>query len=583
MADKKQKVKKFISSPLCAFAMGGVIAALIFGAIYGWSVVWPWNVDWIWHGVAHDTAQHYLGWAFFASDSTGGTINGLAYPYGLSISFMDAIPLLAFPAKWLGLGVNIQYFGLWALTCFILMGGLSAILLRRIWVKVFGDKKSNSASSLLFASVGSVIFVLSPMMLARTLYHPALAAQWLILLAFLVIWDSNKERTAGRFVLIWSGLLILSVLIHPYFLPMMGAMMLISLVRAYQTIKGENCRVALRLALYVVVPVAAALLVFWAIGGFSLGGGAEVYDLPEKGFNLLSFFNPLGYSALIPGYANASSSPETLMWLGLGVLAALIVAAVLWVGNYRQSLATLCAKFETHRAHYVLYGLIGLALLLFAIGVRVDLGSVTLFSYQSLVPAKIYDLWTAFRAAAREAWPFYYLSVFAVFYWLLLGLTKHRINKIPVMTMPVIVPITMTIVVLVQSLDIMNSPAVIAKYEGFKTARTTAPEYKPIDLAGIKTSAHKHLIALDQGFRGNQAEFYTMGQTALRNNLTLNTGFFARVPERAKADQVKWRNKVKQCKLSRQDRTENLYFTNDKTWIPSCYSFVERSGIYIIQ
>ena len=151
------------------------------------------------------------------------------------------------------------------------------------------------------------------------------------------------------------------------------------------------------------------------------------------------------------------------------------------------------------------------------------------------------------------------------------------------MTMPVIAATAVMAVALVQSLDIVNSPVIIAKYEGFKTARTTAPEYKPIDLTGIKTSAHKHLIALDQGFRGDQAEFYTMGQTALCNNLTLNTGFFARVPERAKTDQVKWRNKVKQCKLSRQDRKENLYFTNDKTWIPSCYSFVERSGIYILQ
>lgn len=617
--------QKFWRSSWLAFAIGGIIAALLFGGIHGWPVVDPWNLNWIWHGVTHDTAQHYLGWAFFAKDSTGGIINGLAYPYGLSIVFMDSIPLLAFLFKWLGVGANIQYFGLWALSCFVLMGGLSAVLLRRIWLKVFGkDKDPHVIMASIFGGIGSIIFTLSPMVLARTLYHPALAGQWLILLAFLVIWDSRTRRITQHFTLIWTGLLVLSVLIHPYFLPMMAAMLLTSLVRAYPVFKSEALqlidikidtkkrkiswrrewhRVIPGLVLRVAIPVSAAGLVFWAIGGSSLGGGAEVYDLSEKGFNLLSFFNSMGYSAVVPPFANASSSPETLMWLGLGVLVGLIAALLLWIGNYRRSLVHLAKKFGQHRGRYVLYILTGLALLIFAIGVRVDLGPITLFSYEPLVPKPIYELWTAFRAAAREAWPFYYLTILAIIYWLLSGIYYHRkqINKlqwkmkseidtklrhisINIGPLPLVALLAMGIVVAMQYVDILNSLTVKAKREGFTAARMTEPEFKPLDLSSIlsdksgklldsnitkqdkpsdKAPVLKHLVALDGGFRGDQSGTYIIGQTALKHNMTLNTGFFARVPDKVKADQTTWRNKLAHNKATDVELQNNLFFTKD--------------------
>lgn len=623
MVSKQEKFsfKKFALSGWGAFTLGAVLGMLVFAAIYGWSVIWPWNIDWIWHSVTHDTAQHYLGWAFFAADSRGGTINGLAYPYGLSLTFMDVIPLLAFPAKWLGLGADIQYFGLWTVGCFMLMGGLSAVLLRRLWLRVFRNRYS--VTGLIFSGIGSLIFVFSPMLIARTLYHPALAAQWLILLAFIVIWDSNTKRITDRFVLVWSGLLALSVLIHPYFLPMMGAMMLISLVRAYPIIKREahqlidikidtkqrkirwhreSHRVIFTLILSITVPVAVAGALFWAIGGFSLGGGAEVYDLPEKGFNLLSFINSLGYSALIPAFSNASTSPETLMWLGLGVLIALAVAIILWFGSYKESWASFVGRFKAHRGQYILCGLIALALLIFAVGVRVDLGPITLLNYVSLVPDKIYDLWTAFRAAAREAWPFYYMVVLAIVYWLMMGLAKYqsRIDKMDmnidlkvskkggskhyhVPATPIVATLIVLVITVIHVVDIANSPSVSAKRDGFRIARTSNPEFQPIDLLGVKKASQKHVIALDEGFRGDQSGFYIMGRTALQNQMTLNTGFFARVPEQAKTDQAKWRNKVKQCQLSSKELRENLFFTKDKSWLPDCYDVVDYNGIYILR
>ncbi|MDR1969760.1 MAG: DUF6311 domain-containing protein, partial [Candidatus Nomurabacteria bacterium] len=298
----------FFSSARGVFMLGALIGALFFGVQFGFSVVDPLNTDWIWHGVTHDTAQHHIGWEFFRADSTGGIINGLAYPEGLPVTFMDAIPLIALPLKLLAgiLPAGFQYFGFWALACYVLMGGLGAVLVRKVWNKLF--KSSKTLWQILFASAGALIFVLSPMVLARTLYHPALAAHWLILLGILLVWDARKFAKWWKFTLVWSAMLVGAVLIHPYFVPMLGAMMLIAILRSLPNSSSEAVRSCdeeeatkpVMTGLLVIIPIILAGITFVAIGGFALGSGAEIRDLHEKGFNLLSFANPSGYS-VIPG------------------------------------------------------------------------------------------------------------------------------------------------------------------------------------------------------------------------------------------------------------------------------------------
>ena len=562
---KLAKLSRLLSGPIVAFVLGALVGLVFFACFYGLAIVNPTNTDWIWQPITHDTAQHQLGWEFYRADSSGGMINGLAYPVGLSAVFMDVIPLLAILFKPFAsiLPSNFQYFGLWGLLCYLLMGGLAAMLVRRIWLAVqrrcvsgSGDAIPNVVWQLLFTMAGSLVFILSPTVMARSFYHPALAGQWLILLAFLLIWDAPRIKRCWQFGLIWAVVLTVSVLIHPYFLPMMGALMMLAIIRYWQLLSSMSKRWIKAVAL-VIVPAATSLIAFMMMGGFSQGGGSEVYDLADKGFNLLSFVNPGGYS-IIPAFPNRSTSSETMMWLGLGVLSALLLAAYLWRGRYRASLARLRRTWRRYRGQLIAALVVCLGLLVFAIGIRVDIGPATLFQYS--VPDRIYELWSAFRAAAREAWPFYYATILLAIYWLSVAIGRQCKSSGYV---AIAVAVGMVLVAGVQATDILNSPNAMAKHAGFVEISHQEVSFKPLGLDDIVEQRH-HMVALDDGFRGDQHGTYIIGRTALAYDMTLNTGFFARVPDEIKADQAEWRDGLLGDGVSEADIDENLFFTADE-------------------
>ena len=518
---RKQQLANIMRSPWLAFLLGAMVGLIFFAVFYGLAVVNPTNVDWIWQSITHDTAQHQLGWEFYRADTNGATIYGLAYPSGLSMVFMDVIPLLAlfFNLFGVNLPVNFQYFGIWGLLCYMLMGGLSAILIRYIWQNVNHGHQTKVWSQLLFVAAGSLIFVLSPMVMARSFYHPALAGQWLILLGFILIVYAGKFKSWLSLGAVWSAVLVITILVHPYFLPMMGVLLALSVICYWTRLIGSTKLRWVKAVAMVLVPAMLSLLVFALMGGFSLGSGAEHYDLEEKGFNLLSFVNPGGYS-IIPAFPNKSSSPETMMWLGLGVIAMLVIAAILWRGSYRASWVKFRKFWNGHRGQCRLTMLFCVLLLVFAMGTRIDLGPITLLQYS--VPDKIYELWSAFRAAAREAWPFYYATILLGIYWLAKGLTKCHWAKFRA---PIALAIGLVLVAGLQLVDIVNSPNAMAKRTGFVGIADKAPEFTALELGDIYTG-QKHLVALNDGFRGDQHGTYIIGRTALKYDMTLNTGFF---------------------------------------------------------
>ena len=570
-----------IHRPIATFIAGALVGLAFFAIFYGLDIVNPTNTNWIWQGITHDTAQHQLGWEFYRADSTGGIINGLAYPVGLSAIFMDVIPLLAIIFKPFSamLPSNFQYFGLWGLLCCLLMGGLSALLLRRIWLKVNSNNRPKLIWQYLFIVAGSLIFVLSPMVMARSFYHPALAGQWLILLGFLLILDSPKVKHWWNLIFIWSVVLVMTVLIHPYFLPMMGVLMVLSIVRYWPMLQGKlSLRWAKAVAIIAISGV-MSLVAFGLMGGFSQGTGSEVHDLEEKGFNLLSFVNPGGYS-VIPAFPNKSSSPETMMWLGLGVIIMLIISAKLRCGSYRASWVKFRKFWNSHRGQCRLAMLFCVLLLIFAMGTRIDLGPITLLQYS--VPNKIYELWSAFRAAAREAWPFYYATILLGIYWLASGLRKYHWSKV---SAPAILAIGLVLLAGLQLVDIVNGPNATAKRTGFVGIADKAPEFTALELGDIYTG-QKHLVALNDGFRGDQHGTYIIGRTALKYNMTLNTGFFARVPDEIKEDQAEWRTKFADGGVTDDDLASHLFFATDKDLVgelSGSYGLVQIGDFYFVK
>ena len=542
------------------FALGALVGLIVFGFLYGLEIVSPTYTDWIWHGETHDTAQHQLGWEFYRAESTGGMIKRLAPPTGLSMVFMDVIPLVALIVKPLAgaLPANFQYFGLWGLGCYILMGGIGALLVDAVWRRTRLAKSAKPPRYWLVVGAGASLFVLSPMVLARSFYHPALAGQWIILLGILLVVETSGFKSAGRLAAIWAAVLTGAILIHPYFLPMMGVLMVLSVVRLIDRQGWRGKRRWRALAIMTIIPATVAVGIFYLVGGFSLGTGAEVYDLADKGFNLLSFANPLGYS-ILPAFPNRSTSGETMMWLGLGVWLMLLLAAWLWRGNYRVAWLRLRQYWRRHRWMCRVSLAVSALLLIFAVGVRIDAGPVTLVQYS--VPKPIYELWSAFRASAREAWVFYYATILLAGYFFASGLTRRREHRHG-RSVGVIVAMILLIVVGVQAVDVLASPRAIAKRRDFRRITGTSAQFTPLNLGSIY-HGQKQLIALDESFRGDQSGTYIIGRTALRYGMSLNAGFFARLPDRVRREQAGWRAKLTTGQLTAHRLESVVLFTGD--------------------
>jgi len=409
------------------------------------------------------------------------------------------------------------------------------------------------------------------MVLARSFYHPALAGQWIILLGILQVVETPRSKSAGRLTAIWAAVLTGAILIHPYFLPMMGVLMVLSVVRLVDR-QGWSGRCRWRaLTIMTIIPAAVAVGIFYLVGGFSLGTGAEVYDLADKGFNLLSFANPLGYSVL-PAFPNRSTSGETMMWLGLGVWLMLLLAAWLWRGNYRAAWLRLRQYQRRHRWMCRVSLTVSILLLIFAVGVRIDVGPATLVQYS--VPKPIYELWSAFRASAREAWAFYYATILLASYLFASGLTEWR-ERHRSRSAGIIVVMVLLIVIGVQAVDILASPRAIAKRRDFRRITRTSAQFAPLDLGSIY-HGQKQLIALDESFRGDQSGTYIIGRTALRYGMSLNAGFFARLPDRVRREQASWRAKLTAGQLTAHQLESVVLFTRDDQMVKTLPHWVKH-------
>ena len=638
--DFSRKIWTIFSRPAVIALLGAIIGIVFFGLFYGYNLADPTNVSWIFTDFAHDTGQHQLGWEFFRAGSSGGRITTLATPSGIPITFMDSIPLFALIFRFFGnlLPANFQYFGIFALLNYAIFGALSAMILLWIFKKIFAkftfkDEILREQFLCIFILAGCIFFVVSPMLIARTFYHTALSAQWLILLGFVLIlyrkklfsqsvFSKTKSREKvhnllskiiiysndffakihssknAKFVLIWSAIFVITMLIHPYFAPMMAVLMFINSV-LISTARERKlfANVAVRFA----VPLAIALLAFVLIGGFSLGGNSGAVDLKDKGFDLASFFAPGGYSSVFPGAVGSiakSGSSETFMWLGAGAIFAILFAGAAWILkifrekiNIFSRIKTKILSFGKLRFWLIFASVVGLLIL--ALSPSIQFAGTEIFKYP--VPDFILKIWQNFRASAREAWPFYYaLQFFAIFSFMnalskiVLFSQNNIFSKMKNCTENAVIILTLAFlaVVSLQFSDVFFSPNAQSRMQNFaKFADKTAAYQFSLNLQGVKKITQTNLVNLDLSASGDLREFNILGQTAIENKMSLNIGYFARTPEAAKAQQKSWNDKFKELKADRNDFRENLFITKDEKFaknLENKYAVYEQNGFYII-
>jgi hypothetical protein len=372
---------------------GGALTGAAFLAWMAGALLDPTGIEWL---MKLDWVPHYFGWSYFRNEPwqwPPGTIRGYYAPLGSSIGLTDAIPLAAYLFKpfaaWLP--QPFQYIGLWWLLCFTLQGAFGARLTARATPRP------------VLQVLGAVLFILIPTLLTRV-GHAALCSHWLVLWALVIATRPAPSRIRA---VEWAALGLCAGLIQPYLAAMALPLLLATAIDSADVPAMPRLR-ALAAA------VAATLTGWWLSGLFVLSGEGSLAagGLGYYSMNLLSPITPGGWSRVLPELPVAGDGQryEGFQYLGLGVLALLIVAAGLAAA---ARLGRIPRPGGVGRAVRVVVTLMAL----FAVSPTVTLGRATLIDLNGPIFAPL----ATFRSSGRFFWPLTYVLLG----WALATVIRH--------------------------------------------------------------------------------------------------------------------------------------------------------------
>ncbi len=477
----------------------GVFSAIVFLGIYGHRVLIPTYDDWLYSGF--DLTQHYLGWRAFRQSPWHfpiGLMDGLNYPNQISIIYTDSIPLLAVLFKLISpiLPKTFQYFGIWGMLSFVLMGVFSAKILYSY---------AKSRLSILF---GVSLFLLQPVMLWKMYHHSALAGQWILVLAFYLLYFSKETK--------WYYPLIMGFLaanIHIYFVLMCGILLVGYVLN--QWVRSRNLWWGI---IFITEYIGVVAIVVGLLGGFSGGVSCEQEGLRDYAFNFLGFINPMGYeissSCILPEIGIVAMwTDEGFAYLGLGGILLCLLAGVVLVQHRKE-----IKKNELS----IMFGLVvSFAIaLLFALSPRWGIGRYVICDIS--LPQSMEKLWSIFRATGRVAW----ILIYGLIILSLLLVLKYLPKKTGTLLLAGLM--------LIQIVDIHE--VFLNRYEKWFQKKTY--EAQMIDEDALKILANgdiKHLYYISEC---NSYEMYEWSKWALDHGLTTNDFYFARSNREAVKDNL---------------------------------------------
>ena len=398
-----------------SFILGTLVGVIVFLVIYGIDVLDFTNVEWLTHSNdlegLWDLSQHYYGWEFYRKTPWTfpiGLLYGISPDY-LSIVYTDSIPLFAVFFKLLSpiLPESFQYFGLFELCCYGLLGGFGALALAK--------KTDNYLLQGLFAYV----LVISPVLTKRVFYHSALSAHFLIIMAF-CLWVYEDMLSTRKQVALWSVTMFLAVTINAYYLPMVGGVLCLKLFREFFWEKKR-----LQVVWYLGASGLVTVFTGYCLGMFYGSVSSSAENLEKLSFNLISFINPRSeylrhgekiqyefvgyrsYSIFFDGWNNYREwQNEGFAYLGLGIIFLTIVALVFYLRN-RKGL-----EIKKGAEIAIILGIVGFTLL--ALGPQATIGTHSIYFIHW--PERIYKMFAIFRTEGRLIWPVYYGIILFVFY-----------------------------------------------------------------------------------------------------------------------------------------------------------------------
>jgi len=382
------------NSPLCAFIASAILAVITFRLLYGFRVVDPTYTDWIFIE-GGDMTQHHLGWLFFRKTPWKfpiGLIDDVTCTGSVSCMYTDSIPIFAIFFKLLSpiLPENFQYIGIWGLTCYILNGGLSAILLRKF------------RKNIIFTTVGSLFYILFPPSMFRIFHHDSLIAIWLLIIPLIMcVYHDKKWKHKATPVIIWTVTGMLAVQIHSYFVPMIYMAMV-----GYFILDIGHTKKFIRSLLVFASTTVFTLFTMWIIGAFYGEGNVEESGLGYFNSNMNCLVNSFGYSKFLVPMNAMDGQYEGFGYLGLGSLLCIFLALVTVFclfdrkeGKYTTAVWNAVKKYKFELIAFVTVFLLSF---LFAMSVVVTLNRRELYTIN--LPGRIHSKLSIFRASGRFVW-----------------------------------------------------------------------------------------------------------------------------------------------------------------------------------
>jgi hypothetical protein len=364
--------------------------------VFGIKALNPTEIAWL-MDAHHDWGTHYLGWAFYRLDAWSfplGTIHSYNYPVGTNVGFTDSIPLLAIPFKLFSflLPDDLQYFGLWLLSCFYLNGHFT--------FKILDNYQIPRKHSLLIV----ILIICSPILIYRSL-HPALCAHWLILAS--IYYYIVKSTPSNVFNLNSNqiSILVLSGFINPYLTAMViGFNVILPLKHVFidQSISFKKA---------VLFPISGffLLLLSWIFIGlidFNQSANlASVDDYNNYSFNLNSLYNGRGFSTFLPDLPIFNPMQyEGFAYLGLGIM---ILLALGFIGLW-----SIRNTFKVNFKYFSFILLLCSGMVVFALTNKISLGDKIILDYK--ISGNYAVLAQIFRATGRFVWPMYYFGIISL-------------------------------------------------------------------------------------------------------------------------------------------------------------------------
>ena len=346
------------------------------------------NFNWL---ISKDQISDLSSWYYFKNDIWRfplGSNPNFGLHIGSGIVFSGSIPIFAFFFKIFSnlLPENFHYFTIWIYFCFFLQGYIAFLIIKYL------------TKDDLYSIIGSVFFIISPILFSRMSMHLSLSAHWLILFGYYI--QIHKDIVNKR--IYWTFLIAIASLIHFYFTVMLLGMYLLFVFNHH--LINLNLK---KLFLDISIPLIFLVIVMFVSGFFNvpftdaMGFGFGTFKM-----NLASLINPMyhgvgfnvSWSNFLPNLPYYSDGEfEGFNYLGLGGIVLFILLLYFFIRDPGYFL----------KKNTISYILIVIFFSLYAVSNKITFLDKLLFDIK--LHDVLYGIFSITRASGRFFWPIFYL------------------------------------------------------------------------------------------------------------------------------------------------------------------------------